>query len=664
MTTNEFAKASKLVEDCLSRYREIRKDCGISDVGWHSRTIERMAKPFRNGYFTIAIVGKVSSGKSTFINTLLGCKNLLPTGHDQTTCGITYIEYGEKPEVTITFGDGKKKIIKEDICGKIKNHVAIPEKFHHLPVNNIDEMILGGYGFNQIWESRKILEDETLCSPIDERILKEYVENRCKADIAVEVHMKYPFNEELKGWRIIDTPGIGAIGGIESRTKQLLATQKEDGTREVDAIIFLQNGSQTLDQTDSKKFVKEQLENLTESDKNRLFYILTHSSSSEFLNHKESKIDFINHNYGDKIKVLSYVDSLLYTFLDFVESNNLCLDEYEDFEQSDNWSDDEWDVIMNILGQAKRKLKKMGDSYNHDTMLRILREWSNFEELKNKINVFAREEKYKTLCRILNLIANDYLGFRKQLEKDEEIVDGDLTTINKEIEKVDKKKQEYNIIAQKADNLIRIERIKGEFKFVDDRLYEIEKLESINKVRTFVTNLFDDVQRTEKKVFEDIVEQFSSFFNEFDSNDIVLRSIDFSAIEYEATKRSKETYLLEPERVVKQKSKDEVIIPAKYSTRINHETKIREFKALVLKTVRVQKDSLLPQIKEKLDNMRDQINFEVKTKMDEEKKRYENLKTQLGCKEEFKAKNDSLIEKSYIAGKELINKALEYGIEF
>jgi hypothetical protein len=50
--------------------------------------------------------------------------------------------------------------------------------------------------------------------------------------------------------------------------------------------------------------------------------------------------------------------------------------------------------------------------------------------------------------------------------------------------------------------------------------------------------------------------------------------------------------------------------------------------------------------------------------MDEEKKRYENLKTQLGRKEEFKAKNDSLIEKSYIAGKELINKALEYGFEF
>ena len=107
--TNEFAKIGKLVDTIITRYREVRKDCGIPDNGWHSRTIERMATPFIKGYFTLAVVGKVSSGKSTFINALLGCKDLLPTGHDQTTCGVTYIEYGEKPEVMIIFGDGQKK---------------------------------------------------------------------------------------------------------------------------------------------------------------------------------------------------------------------------------------------------------------------------------------------------------------------------------------------------------------------------------------------------------------------------------------------------------------------------------------------------------------------------------------------------------------------------
>lgn len=664
MKTNEFARIGKLVDTIITRYREVRKDCGISDNGWHSRTIERMAMPFIKGYFTLAVVGKVSSGKSTFINALLGCKDLLPTGHDQTTCGVTYIEYGEQPEVTILFGDGHKKVIKEDIKGKIKPHVAIPEKYHHLPVNNIDDMIMGGYDFNKIWEVHDQLEEETLCPPIDKLLLRDYVEHRKKKDIAVEVHMKYPFNEELKGWRVIDTPGIGAIGGIETRTKQLLATQKEDGSREVDAIIFLQNGSQTLDQTDTKKFVKEQLDNLTDSDKDRLFYVLTHSSSSDFVTHKVSKIDFITQNYGSKIKVLTYADSLLYTFLTDLEGSNVSLDEFMKFAQPGDWADDEWRVIMGVLFQAMLHLQQAHDSFNHDTMLRTLQEWSHFEELKKEINSFARIEKQKTLRNLLNLIATDYLGFIHQLNKDKELVDGDLASINEEIKKVENRKQGYNVLAQKADNLIKIDKINAEFDFIEKELRAFEDLKSIDSVRTFVTNLFDSVQKKEKEVFENIIKHFSVFFKCFDSSDIVLESIDFNAIENEATSKSKESYVIEPERVIKHTSKPDERIPAKYGTKTNPETKLREFKALTLKKVRNQRNQLLPQVKEKMDNMRNQIFEELNNKINEELARLEKLKYQLVRKEEFKAENDAFIAKSRAASKELIKLAQDYGCVF
>ena len=567
--TNEFAKIGKLVNTIITRYREVRKDCGIPDNGWNSRTIECMATPFIKGYFTLAVVGEVSSGKSTFINALLGCKDLLPTGHDQTTCGITNIEYGEKPEVTIVFGDDHKKVIKDDISGKIKPYVAIPEKYHYLPVNNIDDMIMGGYDFKKIWEVHNQLEEETLCPPIDKSLLKEYVERRKKKDIAVEVRMKYPFNEELKGWRVIDTPGIGAIGGIETRTKQLLATQKEDGSREVDAIIFLQNGSQTLDQTDTKKFVKEQLDNFTESDKDRLFYVLTHSGSSNFLNHKESKIDFITQNYGNKIKVLTYADSLLFSFLTDLKDSDVSLDEYMNFDQPVGWEEDEWDAIMDILSKAQRHLKKIGDSFNHDTMLRTVKEWSHFEELKNEINSFAKNEKQKTLRKLLNLIATDYLGFVQQLDKDKQLVDGDLASINNEIKNVEEKRQGYNKLAQIADNVIKIDRINAEFDFIETELRAFEHLNSIDRVRTAVTNLFDSVQKKEKDVFDDIIKQFSGFFKDFDSTDIVLESIDFKAIESEAASKSKESYVIEPARVINHTTRADERIPAKYGTRTN-----------------------------------------------------------------------------------------------
>lgn len=664
MKTNEFAKISQIVNVVINRYREVRKDCGIPNDGWHSRTIERMATPFIKGYFTLAVVGKVSSGKSTFINALLGCKDLLPTGHDQTTCGITYIEYGEKPEITIVFGDGHKTTIKDNIRGKIKPYVAIPEKYHHLPVNNIDDMIMGGYDFNRIWEVRDQLEEETLCPPIDKALLKDYVENRKKKDIAVEVHMKYPFNEELKGWRVIDTPGIGAIGGIETRTKQLLATQKEDGSREVDAIIFLQNGRQTLDQADTKKFVKEQLDNLTESDKDRLFYVLTHSSSLEFLSHKKSKIDFITQNYGNKIKVLTYADSLLYTFLTDLKDSDVSLDEYMNFDKPYDWADDEWDTIMAILFQASRHIKQTHNSFNHDTMLRTIQEWAHFEELKNEINTFAKNEKQNTLRKLLNLVATDYLGFVRQLKKDKELVDGDLESINREIKKVENKRLEYSVLFQKADNLIKMDRIKAEFNFIENKLREFDYLNSIDSVRTSVTNLFDTVQKKEKEIFEEIIKQFSGFFKNFDSTDIILESIDFEAIENEATSKSVESYVIEPARVITHITRADERIPAKYGTRTNSETKLREFKALVFKRVRSQKDQLLLQIKEKIDNMRNQIIDELDAKIKEELKRLENLKSQLARKKEFKIENDVFIAKSNTASKELIKLAQDYGYEF
>ena len=662
--TNEFAKIGKLVDTIITRYREIRKDCGIPDNGWHSRTIERMATPFIKGYFTLAVVGKVSSGKSTFINALLGCKDLLPTGHDQTTCGVTYIEYGEKPEVTIVFGDGHKKVIKDDISGKIKPYVAIPEKYHHLPVNNIDDMIMGGYNFKKIWEVHNQLEEETLCPPIDKSLLKEYVEQRKKKDIAVEVRMKYPFNEELKGWRVIDTPGIGAIGGIETRTKQLLATQKEDGSREVDAIIFLQNGSQTLDQTDTKKFVKEQLDNLTESDKDRLFYVLTHSSSSDFVTHKDSKIDFITQNYGSKIKVLTYADSLLYTFLTDLEGSDVSLDEFMKFAQPNDWADDEWRAIMGILFQAMLHLQQKHDSFNHDTMLRTVKEWSHFEELKNDINSFAKNEKQKTLRSLLNLIATDYLGFVHQLDKDKELVDGDLASINNEIQNVEKKRQGYNILAQKADNLIKIDRINAEFDFIETELRAFEGLKSIDSVRTSVTNLFDSVQKKEKEVFEKIIKEFSDFFKDFDSNDIVLESIDFYAIESAAGNFDKDKYIIEPARTETHWSDPDEYIPAKYDQKKIEEEKIRNFKALALRKARSQKDRFLPQIKVQVDNMRNQIFDELDTKIKVEIDRLEGLKSQLARKEEFRAENDAYIAKSHAASKELIKLARDYGFEF
>lgn len=191
-----------------------------------------------------------------------------------------------------------------------------------------------------------------------------------------------------------------------------------------------------------------------------------------------------------------------------------------------------------------------------------------------------------------------------------------------------------------------------------------EGLKSIDSVRTSVTNLFDSVQKKEKEVFEKIIKEFSDFFKDFDSNDIVLESIDFYAIESAAGNFDKDKYIIEPARTETHWSDPDEYIPAKYDQKKIEEEKIRNFKALALKKARSQKDRFLPQIKVKVDNMRNQIFDELDTKIKEEIDRLEGLKSQLARKEEFKAENDAFIAKSHAASKELIKLAQDYGYKF
>ncbi len=646
-TTNEFAKSQEIVSYIISKYQEVRNYYNSPKFGKY-KTIEEMAKPFLKGYFTLAVVGKVSSGKSTFINALLGCKDLLPTGHDQTTCGITHIEYGEEPEVTVTFGDENKITLKgKNIAEELKKYVAIPEEYHDLPVNAIDEMILAGYDFDKIWQTKEELEEKTLCATIEEDLLKKMLNSRPKAKVVTEVHIKYPFNEELKGWRIIDTPGVGAIGGIEDTTRQLLAKQKENRSREVDAIIFLQKGSETLDQTDSKKFIKEQLANFTELDKRRLFFVLTHSSDKDFIDYKESKIETIKKNYGDKIKHLTYADSFLQAFInDFKNSESDLKGMIDDDEiVLDNWSDKDLETILDILTRAKRLVKKNGDAINNETLLRQINDLANFEGLKNKINQFAKTEISKSLIELLNLIESDYKLFINRLEDSNVKLEEGLVSISKAIEELKKKRKEYSYSIGKAEKDISAENILNQFSFIDDELRQINNCysDAIN-IRTAITNLFDRVQSKERKVFSQIIQTYQSSLDGNNFGDIVMQSIDFRQIEEQAKKRNQEEYVVEYKTEKHWSSPDEKI-PVKWAKRVKHTEMLRDFKSTVLSKARNQRDTLKRQIKIKADSISAILSNELDKKLKEEEVRYNNLTLVLNNKEEIKKQNAKLINK-------------------
>lgn len=637
MKTNEYAKMTNIVKTILDDYHNVLKECKLRGTDFKGLSIERKANLFIDNCFTLAVIGKVSSGKSTFINALLGCKDLLPTGHDQTTCGITSIEYGEKPEVVISFGDGSNETIKgEDISGKIKPYVAIPDKYHHLPVNDLDDFIMANYTFEKIWEVKDQIEKRTLCPPIDKDLLREYINGRSKKNIAIKVQIKYPFAEELKGWRIIDTPGVGAIGGIENKTRSLLNEIKPDGSRVVDAIIFLQNGSLTLDEKDTKEFISTQVNTLSEADKKRLFYVLTHSADTDFLNHKTEKLEAIQKNYGKDIKNLSYADGLLAQYINEVKSKDIDLKHFDDIEKLENWLGDEWDVVQGILFQAKQALKKNGEAVNNETMLALIQDWANFESLKKSINEFAKKEKKDTLNEFIKLVKDDYKQILTRFKNDSSLLTEGEAKIQMAIDNVKKKQQELNAKIPEIENKVNVAEIERNFDFISNEMVLIDKANTIGTCRANVTNLFDRVRQKEKTIFTDLKRSYLEHLGGYADTDYFVGLIDFDNIEREATNSSQEEYVISPARVISHTSSPDEHIPAKYGKRTNEAKKLEEFKALVLKRVRSQRDLLFNQIREKTSKIKNLIRQNVKGKIESETSRLETLKSELHNSEQNK----------------------------
>ena len=103
MENNNFQLYRQKAKLAVDRYYRVRKDMKISFKEGRVEEIETLAAPFLKGYFTLAVIGKMSSGKSTFINAFLKNGKLLPTGVMQTTCAITEIIPSQDKKLEITY---------------------------------------------------------------------------------------------------------------------------------------------------------------------------------------------------------------------------------------------------------------------------------------------------------------------------------------------------------------------------------------------------------------------------------------------------------------------------------------------------------------------------------------------------------------------------------
>ena len=186
----------------------------------------------------IAIMGQVKAGKSSFLNALLfDGKPVLPTAATPKTANLTRISYGEIPALEIEYyskeewSEIEKLAQEKDESEAVKVAKELVEMVSTAQIN-----------------VQEVLEQQTKrieSSFIDDLVnnLNQYTGNNGQYTALVKMTRLYLPNDELKGFDIIDTPGMN--DPVISRTQKT----KEEMAR-CDVVFFLSRSSQFLDQSD------------------------------------------------------------------------------------------------------------------------------------------------------------------------------------------------------------------------------------------------------------------------------------------------------------------------------------------------------------------------------------------------------------------------------
>lgn len=468
---NRVLEANKL-------YNALRGTIGIPEnEPYQKEGIKILSEPFVKGVFTLAVIGQMSAGKSAFINALLEDEDLLPTGHFQTTCTLTEIVWAREKRLKITYGDGHIQEFgdDDDISYELKKAVAIPEKFDSLPINHIHEFILKGQGIKEILANKDVIKKLSKRN-IDENLVKEYVLGnskegimpKVKATIPVHVYMEYPLSDSYRGWRIVDTPGIGALGGIDQTTKDFLANET------VDAAIFMFNGADHIEKTELTEMVSNAFSQLSDIAKERTFFVITHAGTETCRNNIEATYKIALELFSNGEVTISKerffaVDSMLSLLYDCaIAPNNL---DPMIFDQRgvkiEGMSESEIKMYRAMIVLLLDELEKEQKELNTENLNKKIVEVSGFVALKKALGDFARDAKMIAYKKLFDTILLDIKAFgskkqeeielwRSKLVKSPEEFEADLEIKKKEVEKYRKnilKKYNELVLSYGADVL-------------------------------------------------------------------------------------------------------------------------------------------------------------------------------------------------------------------
>lgn len=505
-----YKKAKEDVLNCYNEFLQVANQVhGIKDDR-SLQSLAAQAEKIKEDKFCLMIAGEAKSGKSTFINAYLGVE-ILPMDVRQCTSSVVEIRYGKEFILHATFADGREQECRgnESIKKFLVANAALDDEYRDIPVTTINNEIIVKYKAKKIPEEIirdliKGVERENIHKlPQDEyeKRIRMYIKTKQPSwmNVVVKIDIQYPFEDkEMRGVRIIDSPGVNAAGKVGDIT----ATYIESA----DAIMFLRPITGVAIEAES---FKEFLESKSvDRNKNAMFLILTRAAAESAETIDRAYEEFVkifgaqktDSRHGIAKEQIIPVDSKAEMYY------NLFL----------NLSTEEIKGQMKILNAEKKAEPFLMAAWfvaagEKDAFLRELKRYSNFEVIDQSLNRFGRKAQFLALSeflgRILRMYAKIAANLREQIgnyklkaknpRKLAEKVDETSAALrdieNKMNETVDNIAVKYarsgnnGIIAKTAEEVMNaylneIKNIKGES---DSSLDELEKI-SYRQVDKFI----------------------------------------------------------------------------------------------------------------------------------------------------------------------------------
>ena len=401
MIGSQYKAHKKNVIDLFNGYKEKRGDLndGI-DIDFWEKRIESL----KTGKYTLAVAGDVKAGKSTFINALLGTE-LLPADVLQSSSAIVEIFKSEKSFLRVKYADGKEEEVYDDLSTldideakeRLLEICRIRDKYREIPTTLLDEYIIKSSTFVEVTDSLTKewqIQSKTNLSGKEE-LLKQYIGERTKDKIPVEIDFGYPLKWDFDELRIVDSPGVNAVGGVQDVSFRFF--------EEANAIIFV-HPIKPVESESLKELVRFVI---SDRSKETLFLVLTHTGleTDSDIERLYTEAVRLYKEYIPEERILA-VDSLLKLIHNDIEDGKT-------LEQIEESSERKSDLLPKFEKKAKRKNQKLQD---------VLLEYSRFEKMFEAIDRFSMHAPNLQLQEIIEFIKKSYEDQNSKYEETLELL--------------------------------------------------------------------------------------------------------------------------------------------------------------------------------------------------------------------------------------------------